>query len=212
MSIGKQVFDCISKMDASDAEGALFAICAAIEATAAKEFNMPGRKSYKQFLKQNLGLITDIALGGRKILNAQFKYDHPMIKKTDDGLCTFEDIMYHAVRCGLYHGASLPGDLVFTERQQFKVEKGVVTLPSSLIYGLIVAVVTSPVNAKESLPKDATSILNLFNFPLPVNKLWGRRSELLWVMEALREACRIQRSAAGESGKKKGEEASDTGG
>src|SRR5258708_38169777 len=101
MSIGKRVSDAIDKMEASDPEGALFVICAALEATGVKEFGQKGRSSYKDFISQNLGLITDIALGGR-ILNLRLEFDHPEMKKNADGVYPIEEIFYHAVRCGLY--------------------------------------------------------------------------------------------------------------
>jgi hypothetical protein len=50
MSIGKRVSDAIDKMEASDPEGALFAICAALEATAAKESGQKGFCLVSSFL------------------------------------------------------------------------------------------------------------------------------------------------------------------
>ena len=84
MSIGKRVSDAIDKMEASDPEGALFAICAALEATAVKEFGRKGRSGYKDFISQNLELITDIAMGGLRIQNLRLEFDHPEMKKTAD--------------------------------------------------------------------------------------------------------------------------------
>src|SRR5262245_13698054 len=109
MPIGKQVSDAVTKMDAKDPEGALFAICAAIEATATKEFGAGGRRNYKDFIHQNLDVITWTAFGPR-ILNLKLAYQHPDVKLDADGLCTFEDIMYHVVRCGLYHTTDLPNN------------------------------------------------------------------------------------------------------
>ena len=68
MSIGKRVSEAIEKMDASDSEGALFAICATIDATAVKEFNKRGESGYlagglklPPFLEQN-----QLTLGQRR--------------------------------------------------------------------------------------------------------------------------------------------------
>jgi len=96
MSIGTRVADAVEKMQASDPDGALFSICAAIEATAKKEHSGGGRSVYKEFIHSNLGLITDVAFGGRRILNINLAYDHPDIDKTSEGLCTVQDILYHA--------------------------------------------------------------------------------------------------------------------
>lgn len=185
MSVGKRVSDTIDKMEIGDPEGALFQICAGIDVTAKTEFGKSGRGSYKEFIHQNLGLITDIAFGGRKILNLNLGYDHPDLKKNADGCVPVQDIFYHVVRCGLYHEASLPDDLKFADEMQIRIKDGVLVLPSALIYGLITAVVVSPANRDEHAPKEG--MLNLGEFPIPINKLWGRRDELLWLLDAINE-------------------------
>lgn len=190
MSIGKRISETIEKMASSDFEGALFAVCAAIEATATKEFNKKGREVYKTFIHENLGLITDIAFGGKKVLNINLKYEHPDIKKTQEGLCSIQDIIYHAVRCGFYHEAKMPDDIKFSSEQKIKVENNNLILPASLIYGFIIAVVISPANKNENTSKD--EILNLYNFPIPINKLWGKREEFFWLKDLISEAIRIQ--------------------
>jgi len=197
MSIGKRVSEAIEKMEASDSEGALFAICAPIEATAVKEFNKKGRSSYKNFIHQNLGLITDIAFGGRQILNMNLAYNHPDLKKNSDGTYSFQDIIYHVVRCGHYHEAKIPDNLKFTQEGLISVNDGNLVLPSSLIYGLIIAVVVSPANSGENTNKN--EILNLYNFPIPINKLWGKRKEFFWLQDLIREAIKIQQDKIGEN-------------
>jgi hypothetical protein len=193
MSVGKRVSDTIDKMEIGDPEGALFQICAAIDVTAKTAFGKPGRGSYKDFIHHNLGLITDIALGGRKILNLNLGYDHPDLKKNANDCVSVQDIFYHVVRCGLYHDASLPDNLKFTDEMQIRIEDGVLILPSSLIYGLVIAVVVSPANRDQHTPKEG--MLNLGNFPIPINKLWGRRDELLWLLDVVNEVKRLQTAA-----------------
>ena len=190
MSIAKRVSEAIEKMDKNDPEGALFAICAAIESAAVKQFNKRGKESYKTFIHQNLDIITDIAFGGKKILNINLKYDHPEVKKNEDGLCSIQDIFYHVVRCGLYHEAGIPTNLIFAQEIVIKVEDNKLILPSSLIYGLLVAVIISPVNKNEKTSRD--EILNLHNFPIPINHLWGRYDEFFWLKDLTSEAIRIQ--------------------
>lgn len=192
MSVGKRVADTIDKMEIGDPEGALFQICAAIDFTAKTEAGKSGRGSYKDFIHQNLGLITDIAFG-RNILNLNLGYEHPDLKKNADGCVPVQDIFYHVVRCGLYHDTSLPDDLKFADEMQIRVKDGVLVLPSALIYGLITAVVISPANRDQHAPKEA--LLNLGDFPIPINKLWGRRNELLWLLDAVNEIKRIQTAA-----------------
>lgn len=193
MSIANRVSETIDKMDAGDPESALFSICAAIESTAVREYGKRGKSSYKKFIHENLGLITSIAFAGTRILNIHLGYDHPDIKKRADGLCSIEQILYHAVRCGLYHEASLPSNLKFSEPKQIRVEDGKVVLPSSLIFGFVMAVVVSPVNKDEISPK--LSSLNFGSFSIPISMLWGRRGELLWLLEVVAEIKRLEAEA-----------------
>ncbi len=195
MNIGDRVTDAIDKMAAADPEGALFQICAAIEVTAKNEFGKPGRGSYKDFIHQNLGLITDIAFGGSKFLNINLGYEHPSLKKNVDGCVPIQDILYHVVRCGLYHDARLPDDLKFADEHQIRMEEhGTLVMPSSLVYGLITAVVVSPTNRGECGSNEGT--LNLDNFPIPLSKLWGRREELLWLLDVCNEVRRLHKAAS----------------
>jgi hypothetical protein len=189
MSIGKRVSEAIDKMQASDPEGALFAICAALEASAVKEFGKPGRASYKDFVSQNLGLITNVAFGRGRILNLRLDYEHPQMKKSPDGVYPIEEILYHAVRCGLYHAAELPSSLRFVAEQKIYSDKGALVLPASFVFGLITAVIVAPVNAHESASRP--SMLNLGDFPIPISHLWGRRAELLWLLDAFAEVTRL---------------------
>jgi hypothetical protein len=194
MSIGRRVADAVDKVAAGDPEGALHAICAAIESTAKQEFGKPGRSSYKEFIHSNLGMITAVAFGGTQVLNIYLAIDHPDLPKGADGLCSIQDIFYHVVRCGLYHDSGLPSALEFADEQRIRCENGHLVLPTSLIYGLIAAVVVAPVNRGESTGK--TTILNLGDFPIPVSHLWGRRSEFLWLLDASREVLRLSREEA----------------
>lgn len=185
MSIGKRVFDAIERMQANDPEGALFAICAALEATAVKEFSDAGRSSYKKFILHNLRLITEIGFGGVRIGNLRLAYTHPEMKATKDGTYPIEEIFYHAVRCGLYHKAELPQNLRFTDQSAIHCNHGALELPASFVHGFIVAVVVAPTNATEMTDKPC--FLKTNAFCLPINKLWGRRDELLWLLDACRE-------------------------
>ena len=123
MSIGKRISEAIDKMDASDPEGVLFAVCATLDATAASEFGRGGT-SYKRFVSENLDLITGVAFGGRRILKMRLGFDHPEMKKSPDCAYTIEEILYHAVRCGLYHEERLPDNLQFTNEGQILSKMG----------------------------------------------------------------------------------------
>ena len=52
----------------------------------------------------------------------------------------------HAVRCGLYHEAEFPKVITFSPRGTIGIDDGRLKIASSIVFGLITAVVTSPGN------------------------------------------------------------------
>ena len=183
-SIGKRIAETMDKMEARDAEGALFQICAPIESTAVREYGMSGGKTYREFLHDNLGLITRVGLGV-PILNYNIgKFTHPDIKPDAQGFCSVQQILYHAVRCGLYHEAKLPANLRFEFGGRQFNDNGTLIVPAELIYGLIAVVILSPANVGEQI-EDRYGFLIGESTPLRANKMWGKRTEFLWLLDAL---------------------------
>jgi hypothetical protein len=153
MSVGKRVTEAFDKMLANDPEAALFQICAAVEHTAKGEGRPGGKTSYKSFLTDNIPIICAIGIGPA-LAGLGVPYTHPTLPATPDGSSRIEDIIYHVVRCGLYHEASLPGDIRFTKKVIGAAQDGTLNLPEMLVTGLIVAVVASPVNVNEHTSDD----------------------------------------------------------
>ena len=162
-------------MEQGDPEAALLPISTAIDATATRRYGKRGRKSYKDWLHENLELITRVALGS-PIFNLRLNYKHPYIEEKNDGLCGVEDILYHVVRCGLAHDARLPSNLIFTKDSSFEVRGELIVMPSSLVYGLIVAVIVCRRNANEFIRERYR--LELGDNKIKINKLWGKREPL----------------------------------
>lgn len=192
--IGKQVDDAIGKLASGDSHGALFAICAAAEATAKKEgYGSGSGQAFKGFLDDNLGFITGFVSGIQK-LNVHVEYDHPDVKKNSKGLCSLQAIFYHAVRCGLYHKADLPDNLEFRKGGRWEVRDDMLILPSELIIGLIVAVVVSAANSGEVLPDVPNELcsLDFCGIRIPISMLWGRKQEVLWLLDVRAELGRLR--------------------
>ncbi len=185
MSIGKRVSATLGALAKGDHEQALHDICSAIEVTATKEAGKSGRRSYKDFIADNLVLITRSAFGVDGTWGSMgFKYDHPDVKPGPNGFCSFEDIMYHVVRCGLYHEATLPSSLTFTNNNVISCDGGkTLSLPAALTKGLTVAVLTSPVNAGEGI--DPRYEINIDFVKIVANKLWGKRAALTALLEGI---------------------------
>lgn len=75
-------------------------------------------------------------------------YDHPKVPKDADGGCSLQDILYHVIRCGLYHESSIPRDIVFHDTILIGSKNGILYLAKGLVLGLIAAVIIDPVNAE----------------------------------------------------------------
>jgi hypothetical protein len=189
MSVRKRVEEAMGKIIANDPEAALFQICAAIEETSKREGRRPaGKKGYKEFLGHWMPIISGFGLG-HMIRGLKIPYSHPKIPASPDGSCKFEDIVYHVVRCGLYHSASLPNDIVFTENELGGGNTspvGALKLPTRIVTGLIMAIVASPANAAETC--DPGYFLEFNGELFFLNQWWGKATDLLDRMVVLEDA------------------------
>ena len=182
MSIGKRIAEAVEKMAQNDPEGALLPLSSAVDATATKLFSRRGRKSYKDFIHQNLALITKVGFGP-SVLNINVKYSHPDLETDQAGLCTIQDVLYHVVRCGLAHAAELPPTLRFVDESRFEIDNDVLSLPGSLVYGLLAAVVVCPANTDQAIADNYG--LDVRGFQVPLNRLWGKKTELESLLAAM---------------------------
>jgi hypothetical protein len=179
MSVGKRICEAIDRLAATDYEGALIPTSIAVDATASQVY--PAKKNneaYKDWLHDNMWLITKVGMGNVSIHNFRFRYNHPEVRCDPNGLCSLEQILYHVVRCGLLHAAKLPGNLRFGPPGQTKMEKdGTLVLSAGLICGMISAVVASSVNQNEVAPEHYGT--TIFGRTMPLNQLWGKPDVLL---------------------------------
>lgn len=175
MSIGKRVTDSFEKMLRGDAEGALFAICAAVEETARREGRLRGKRSFKEFITDNFNIISGIGFGN-PVKSLSIHYTHPDLPASPGGVSRFDDILYHVIRCGLYHAAALPENVSLTENVLGHDGKGTLQLPKNIVSGLIVAVVASPGNAGERTNPSFYFETIAGNFIL--NDIWGKQAEV----------------------------------
>jgi hypothetical protein len=183
MSITKRVIDAFAKMVANDPDGALFQICAAIEKTAKRERRPKGKKGYKAWVSDNVPIITAIGIGPA-LAGLRVAYSHPELPPSADGAHGIEDIIYHVVRCGLYHDASLPTDLQITEDKVGSGQAGELLIPKNLVLGLIVAVAASPANANEQTTTGY--FFSIADTRFELDKVWGKRASLLTQLKTLR--------------------------
>ncbi len=179
MSIAQRIMEAIDRMAEGKAEAALISASIAVDATARKEYPQikQDHRRYQKFLSSNLALITRTAFGNVAITKSlRLNYQHQRLRADKDGLCSFEQIMHFVVRCGLVHEAEIPNTLAFTDEKPISVRDGRLILPAGFVYGLIAAVVASPVNASEQ--SEAHYGINVDGEAFPLGELWGRKCEL----------------------------------
>lgn len=192
MSVAKRVAAAFEALAKDDYEQAFHDICSAIEVTANGEFGQGGRGSYKRLIADNFELVSRLAFPGTTMRSLRVAYNHPDVPLDDEGFCSIEDIVYHAIRCGLYHTATMPVNLSFANSNTIVADGGhTLQLPSKLILGLIAAIVTSPSNSSERIQADYS--LSYQGISIPFSKLWGKRDELNSICEA---ADQLQRAIA----------------
>lgn len=196
MSIADRVSEAIYWMGAKKPDSALLPICCAIDATAKLELGAGGGKNYERFVHTNLGLITRAAFGVRiENINLIFDTSDPELIKdiSPQGTLGIQHILYHAVRCGLVHEPEPPNNIKFVNEPVISNENGVWFLPASLVYGLIIAVVASPANKDEICPQE--HVMNIAGMMIPIARLWGRRVEIEWFLEAVADSQAFKKSA-----------------
>ena len=175
MSIGERIGETISLFEAGNIPGALLPLSTAVDATATREY--PQKKTgeaYKSFIKDNLSLISTIALG-YTIEDFSLAYCHAKLKSQVDGLSTMEEVIYHVIRCDLIHVAGLPADIQFVWEKRIQAGSPLV-LPAGLVPALVAAVIVSPVNCSEHFP-DCN--LNVGRRDIALTAFRGRKNKLL---------------------------------
>jgi hypothetical protein len=182
MSIGKRVAECMEKAIAGDPEASLLPICSALEATAKREYPTERQSGprFKKFLKESLPIIGFFGLSG--LVTPQLRVgvshlNHDTLKMDADGRATLEDVLYHVVRCGLDHEATIAQYVSFPENVILGCQGPTLQLCRALPYGLVLAVVGSPANSTEKLPSPFSITCRGLIYNL--DEYWGQRSQLI---------------------------------
>jgi hypothetical protein len=175
--IGSFLNDAIEKINRNDFEMAAASVSMAVAGTAKKAFphERKDAKKYKDFLNRHMGLIMFVAMPGlaiKKGTSVRLGFDHPNVPKDGQGYCTLEDILYHVVRCGLFHEAVFPTEVKFGDSLSADGN-----LPKGLLHGLILAVIVAPENTDESLPQNW--VQDIKGTAVTLNDYWGKEQELV---------------------------------
>lgn len=185
MSIGKRLGEAIDYLNKHDYEAALTPTAQLISTTSSRVFpNKRDGDAFKDWLRDNFRFITEVGPGA-SIGSIHVGFDHPRITPDGNGNCSVEQILYHAVRCGLMHASEFPDTIKFVGENRFSGGGGKVELPASLIAGILVAVIVSPVNANEKA-EDRFSII-FKGKAVPCNDLWGNKQAVQDLLDSIKD-------------------------
>ena len=180
MSIGRCVERAFDAKDRGDFEDAFIQASIAVAGTSDKEF--PAEKSdnakYKKFIRQNIALITKVALGSTFRQGIRLRYHHSKLRKSSDGTYSIEEILYHIVRCCLLHEAGLPANLEITDQVMIRTPDNgsPLIIPVALVSGMVTAVVAAPTNSNEEIAERFA--ISIRSVSIRLNDLTGKREHL----------------------------------
>jgi hypothetical protein len=149
MTIGARIDECMNKLSIGDAENAFIQLSIAIDGTAKRLF--PAKKTAdrcKSFLRDNLPFVLWSLTNGTPSESKDLCFEfvgsgHP------NQSTNFEDLVYSIMRCALLHEGEMPEKVEFVSEPYIGMLGGRMQFPIALVGSLLLAVIASPVNARE---------------------------------------------------------------
>ncbi len=169
ITIGTRVKYVIDEVEKANFELALEHVAIAIDVTAKKYYK--GRRSsksnYKNLLREYSWLIELMAFFGINLEESIFG-NYPIEGNLEP---TFQDLIYHVIRCNLVHDEGIPNNFEFSDVDMITMRKDHLIFPKRLIWGLLAIVVFCPVNEDERT--DDGYYLSIFQNQFHINDFWG---------------------------------------
>lgn len=175
IKIGDRVKEAIDYMSKGQIEHALTPTCIALDLTAKKVAgtNRSAKSDYKKLISDFMWLITYMGLPHMITNGIKVKFIHPDIISDANGYCGIEDIIYHAIRCGLIHSTGIDQKIHWDENMIIgSDDKGNLILSNKLIWGLLGAIIFCPANQDESIQEDYW--ISIDDFKFFIQEVWGR--------------------------------------
>lgn len=175
VSVGRRVQEAIDHMGKGEIALALTPACIALDVTSQRYVGAShsSRAHFKQFVQDHLWLITYMGFPGLMASTVRVPFTHPDLKPDASGTVGLEDIIYHVIRCSLVHSDEKAAKIVWNKVIALgQDQSGNLVLSESLVWGLLGAVIFSPVNKAETVPD--TYWFSIADFKMFVSELWGR--------------------------------------
>jgi len=179
ITIGQRVQLAIDDVGQGRFELALQHMAIAIDITAKRHYQSAksSKSLYKRLLKEYSWLLELMAFGGINLEETKFG-NFPIDGNPDP---TFQDLIYHVIRCNLVHDEGIPENFEFTDTDTITLKKDHLIFPKKLIWGLLAVVVFCPCNADQRTADGYW--LSIFDNRFVINDFWGQESVTTIVYE-----------------------------
>lgn len=186
MKITDSVRKAIDDWEQHELESAMLHACNAVDGTAKKFYpSIKGNNErFTRFLRCNYDVLSPMGAPGINLEKTRFPVNLPNAKASE-GEPDIADIIYGIHRCSHGHGDELPDGFSLIEDTygpnritHMEVSKGKVRLSDRIIFGLLAAVVFSPINSDL-----VTNTLDGYFLrygdcpPMLINEWWGRKND-----------------------------------
>ena len=179
VTLSQRVERAIDEVGKNHFEEALLQAAIAIDVTAKNYFKSAksSKSNYKQLLKDYSWLIELMAFQGINLDDSRFG-NYPI-----DGISepSFQDLIYHTVRCNLVHGEGVPENFEFSDGNIFSMRKNHLILPKNLIWGLLAVVVFCSANSNHE--SGGGYWLGVFNNRFVIDDFWGQEQVIKRIYE-----------------------------
>jgi hypothetical protein len=184
ITIGQRVQYSIEAVERGEFEHALehASIALVLTAKAYYKTSKNNDANYKDFLKEYSWLIEMMSLGSVNLDESKFG-NYPLESLSGEEIKdpTFQDFLYHIVRCGLANDEALPPCFSFKSKEGFIYNADIIALPNKLIWGLLAAIVFCPINAMQKTSDGYW--LSLAEHKFIINETWGKEDLILQIYE-----------------------------
>lgn len=153
-------------------ELALLQVAIAIDITAKRHYKSTksSGSNYKRLLRDYSWLIELMAFGGINLDESKFG-NFPIEGNPEP---TFQDLVYHIIRCNLVHDDGVPDNFEFVDSDTITFKKDHLVFPKKFIWALLAVVVFCPCNSDE---KTADGYwLSIFDNHFIINDFWGQEA------------------------------------
>jgi hypothetical protein len=172
-AIGNRIHEAISKVAAGDLENALIQVSIAIDASGKKKRPNKGvGVRYKEFIRDHESLIYFMIVGIKS--SAKPVMSFPL---NNGDTIDIAHAYYKSVRNGLLHDGEIGDNLEVVEGNVIGYKDEKISISTTILWALILAVVCDPINANEKLEGTHTLTTSKGN-KIHIHESWGKQEDV----------------------------------